>query len=344
MAQPFDSSRLTLTGDASPIAEGVNVQPTRAGTYSVAETGALVYQTGESVAQLGLLDREGKRVQTLGERSAGYQDYSDIQFSPDGTRAAMSFVPRTGDNPDIWIFDMARNIPMRLTSDPAIDGRPIWSPDGAHIVFQSNRKNGINDLYERASGGAGSEGVLLADSVAKNATSWSADGRFILYSTGGAPAIDIWVLPLEGDRKPFPFLQTRFNESDGQFSPDGRWVAFTSDESGESEVYVAPFLGPGAKWRISTSGGRFPRWRRDGRELFFEVRGTLMAAAVSSDRSAFDVGAVRMLFGGVGGGGSQRRKWDVAPDGQRFLVGLQNTDSEIVPITLVVNWMAALKN
>ena len=203
-------------------------------------------------------------------------------------------------------------------------------------MFSSNR-NGINGLYQRASSGEGTDVVLQPKFGIP--TSWSPDGRFIVYSTGSVPRRDVWVLPLEGNRKPFPLLDTPFDESQAQFSPDGRWIAFTSNEFGESEVYAMPFPGPGGRTRISTSGGRFPRWRRDGKELFFETGGSLMAAIVSTDRGAFDVGPVRRLFPVPG----NRRGWDVAPDGQHFLV-LENLDTEIVPITLVINWVAALRN
>ena len=153
---------------------------------------------------------------------------------------------------------------MRLTSDPGIENAPTWAPDDSRIVFQSNRKNGSFDLFERPSNGSGSDVLLLEGNGQKNPTSWSADGKFILYTLGSPASTnrDIWVLPLSGDRKPFPFQNARFQEGEAQFSPDGRWVAFTSDESGQSQVYVAPFPGPGGRWPMPTTDGRFPRWRR----------------------------------------------------------------------------------
>jgi Tol biopolymer transport system component len=342
MAQPFDANRLALTGDPSPVAERVLTQPARASTFSVAQTGELVYVAGESGRQLQWVDRDGKLVRTLGERRTGY---SDVHVSTDGRRAAVSINPENGNASDIWIVDVQRGASMQLTSDPAIENGATWSPDDTRIVFQSNQ-NKINfDLYERASSGAGGDALLFSDGQPKNPTSWSPDGKHLLYTTGGASGNrDIWVLSMDGTREARPFRDTPFNEGEAEFSPDGQWVAFASDESGESQVYVAPFPGPGGKWPISTTFGRLPRWRRDGKELFFEARGgVLMSAAVSGEKGVFDVGPVRTLLGGVSGGGSARRRWDAAPDGQHFLVTLENSNDEIVPITLVVNWMAALK-
>ena len=341
MAQSFNTSRLALTGDPVPLAERVMTQPARASSFSVAQTGELVYLSGDIGRQLQWVDRDGRLVRTIGERRSGY---SDVQISWDGTRAAIGLTSGLGESPDISIVDVERGTTMRLTSDPAIENAATWSPDDARIVFQSNRNNGKFDLYERASNGSGSDAVLLEDGGPKNPTGWSADGKYLLYTTGSPASAnrDIWVLPMEGERKPFAFQNTRFQEGDGQFSPDGKWVAFTSDESGESRVYVTPFPGPGGRWPISTTSGRLPRWRRDGKELFFEVPGGIASADVSADGDVFHVGAVRVLFRTRAGGGT-RRRWDVAPDGKHFLLALESSDDEIVPITLVVNWAAALR-
>ena len=180
---------------------------------------------------------------------------------------------------------------------------------------------------------------------------WSPDGRFILFAvTAPKTGLDLWVLPLFGDRKPLPFLQTPFNESPGQFSPDGRWIAYSSDESGRYEVYVTPFPGPGGKWQVSTASGDWPRWRRDGKEIFYvaPADNKLMAAAVNGRGSAFEVGAVRPLFETrVAGPPSVRpgqgRMYDISPDGQRFLVNTVAEEAASAPITLVVNWPALLK-
>jgi Tol biopolymer transport system component len=220
----------------------------------------------------------------------------------------------------------------------------IWSPDGSRIVFNSNRK-GHYDLYQKAASGAGTEKVLLEDNLDKNPLSWSPDGRFLLYSTGTASpktGADLFVLPLSGDRKPQPFLQTPFNELGGQFSPDGRWIAYTSNESGKYEVYVQPYPGPGGKWQISTAGGGIPRWRRDGTEIFYIAPDyKLMAAGINGKGSSIEVGAVKPLFQTHMVG--NRHEYDVSADGQRFLVNSAPEQEASAPITVVLNWIAGLK-
>jgi hypothetical protein len=196
------------------------------------------------------------------------------------------------------------------------------------------------DLYEKLSTGEGPEKLLLATDVRKLPESWSPDGRFLIYATTVSTNRDLWVLPLFGDRKPFPFIESPFFlEMGSQFSPDGHWLAYNSNESGRSEVYVVPFPGPGGKVRISTGRGDNARWRRDGKEIFYLEGNTLMAAAVTANGSRFDVGTVQRLFEAPMVDGYW--PYDVTPDGQRFLV---NTMSEAVsPLTIVVNWPAALK-
>jgi dipeptidyl aminopeptidase/acylaminoacyl peptidase len=308
------------------------------GAVSVSETGAIAYQAGLEVApsRLAWFDRAGKQIGLLGDPG----DYVDVGLSPDGTRAALSVVDSARRTRDIWIYDVARGLRQRFTFDPAGEQSPIWSPDGGRVVFVSNRK-GPGDLYERPSKGGTDEEPLFADSVAKTPLSWSPDGQRILYAAAGKETgRDLWVLPLMGDNKPAPFRHTRFNEVSGQFSPDGRWIAYVSDESGRQEVYVAPFAGTGGSSQISTAGGVEPRWRRDGAELFYWAGNTLMAASVNGRGSAFEVGAVRPLFE------SRRREggsssYDVSVDGQRFLVN--SVVDESAPVTLLVNWPALLK-
>jgi eukaryotic-like serine/threonine-protein kinase len=343
MAQPFDARRLALTGDAFPIAE--NIQNTStfnpAGVLSVSENGILVYQTGTGTAgsELLWLDRAGKRIGVLGDAA----QYTDLELSPDGKRASFSIADQAGKGRDIWLYDVARGLRTRFTFDSQGARNSIWSPDGSRVVFNSLRKGHL-DLYQKSSSGAGNEEVLFEDNQDKYPESWSPDGRFILYrNRGGATGSDLFLLPLSGDHKPVPFLNTKFNEEIGKFSPDGRWVAYTSDESGRSEVYVVPFPGPGGKWQISTAGGSFPRWKYDGSEIFYlAIDNKLMSVTVNGKGANFDVGAIKPLFDTriVLGG---RYQYAVSEDGQRFLINTAPEQAASAPITVVLNWTAGLK-
>ena len=342
IAQPFDARRLVLTGDAFPIAErirtSVSTQPY--GYFSASENGALVYQTGAETANSQLLwfDRTGKQIGALGDPAA----YRAVELSPDGKRASVSILDEAGKGQDIWLYDVARGLRTRFTFGPA-NFFAVWSPDGSRIVFSSRRK-GSFDLYQKDSSGAGSEEMLLEDNLDKYPDSWSPDGKFVLYeSLGSSRSSDLFVLPITGDRKPFPLLQTQFGGTEGRISPDGRWVAYRSNESGRNEIYVAPFPGPGGKWQISTAGGSFPRWRHDGSEIFYLTPDNrLMAASVNGKGTGFEVGAVKPLFATriVFGGDYQ---YDVSADGQRFLIDTSPEQATLAPITVVLNWTAGLK-
>jgi Tol biopolymer transport system component len=352
MAQPFNVESLELTGDAVPIAERVVTggQTGMAGGFSVSETGALAYQTGSAEVggqvastQLAWFDRNGKQIGVLGDPARS----GDLELAPDGSRAAVSLFDPVQRSRDIWLFDIARGLRTRFTFEPADETTLIWSPDGSRVVFNA-RRNGPLDLYQKASSGAGVEEGLLTGCLDKYPMGWTPDGRFILFMvTAPKTGLDLWVLPLFGDRKPFPFLQTQFNEINSRFSPDGRWIAYSSNESGRYEVYVAPFPGPGGKWQVSTAGGDWPRWRRDGKEIFYVAPAPdekLMAAVVNGGGSAFEVGAVQPLFDMRGEAPNQSRMYDVSPDGQRFLVNTLAEEAASAPITLVVNWRALLKS
>lgn len=348
MAQPFDPERLELMGDAVPVADQVRVAGATGttGAFSVSETGALVYQTGSAnVSQLVWFDRTGKQIGVLGDQA----DYGDVELSPDGARTAVSFRDPARNTRDIWLYDVARDLRTRLTFDAADELPLIWSPDGTRVVFNSRRKGKL-DLYQKSSNGTGTEDVLLEDSLVKWPLDWSDDGQFILYAsdtstrdTGG----DLWVLPLGGDRKPYVFLQTPFSEGWARFSPDGRWVAYRSDESGRNEVYVAPFSRSGGtlggKWQISTGGGDLPRWRRDGKEMFYlALDDRLMSVAIDTTGVGFEVGAVRPLFETRAKRGL-RYSYDVSADGEYFLINTTLEAAEGPITTLVVNWPALLK-
>jgi len=346
MAQPFDMRHLALTGEAFPIAEQIQVLSANlgSGVFSASLNGVLAYQAGTVTGgyRLAWFDRTGKQVSVLGDLAT----YTDLELSPDAKRASVGVRDQTRRMGDIWLYDVARGLRTRFTFDPADELTSIWSPDGSRIVFNSRRK-GHFDLYQKASSGAGSEEELLEDSNDKYPFSWSPDSRFILYrSTGASGRLDLFVLPLFGDRKPFPFLQTQFDERDGQFSPDGRWVAYDSTESGKDEVYVAAFPGPGGKWQVSTGGGNWPRWRRDGKEIFYlAADNKLMAAPVNGNVSNIEVGTVSPLFQMHSAGVlvPLRYMYDVSADGQRFVIITLPEQSTAAPITVVVNCTAELQ-
>jgi Tol biopolymer transport system component len=347
MAQPFDAKRLALTGEAVPLAEEVpHMFATKSswyGLFSASETGLLAYQTGLGSGNLLLtwMDPNGKRLATAGDPT----NLGRIQISPDQKSAAVAVTE--GNNTDIWIYDLAHNLRTRFTFDPAVEREAVWSPDGRSIVFSSNRK-GHFDLYRKASDETGVEELLYSDGLDKYPTSWSPDGKFLLYWACCDPknGFHSWVLPLTAGAKPFALLETPINEWNPQFSPDERWVAYQSTESGRGEIYVVPF-GPeggatGGKRQVSTAGGVLSRWRRDGKELFYIAPGgKLMAAEVESKGGSFATGQVKALFGPLR---VQGYFYDVSADGQRFLAVVpseQTTAAE--PITVVLNWTAGLK-
>jgi Tol biopolymer transport system component len=330
------------------------VQSSAAGghaTFAVSGNGLLVFQSGGAAAgsRLAWFDRSGKRIGTLGDPST----FGRVHFSANRKSVAVSIVDRASRNEygasrneDIWIYDLSRSLPTRFTFDPATEDAAIWSPDGSSIVFSSNRK-GHFDLYRKASSGTGSEELLYADNLEKQVEGWSPDGKFIVYRGRGDPKYgdDVWILPVSGgapgDRKPFPFAQTTFGEQHGQFSPDGKWIAYASNESGRNEIYVTPFPGPGGKRQVSTRGGTLPRWRNDGKEIFYAgFDGVIMAAEVNIKGSTVAVTAVRPMFGRVNV--NQGFQFDVSADGQRFLAVVAPEQDASGPMTLVQNWAATL--
>jgi Tol biopolymer transport system component len=343
MAQPFDLDRLETTGEAVPIAEGVPTltQPSRAAVFSVSTGGLLVVQSTTAGFEYRLVwkDRQGNALGNLGEATGVIRD---IELSPDGKRVAAAVQDRSSVA-DIWIYDVARGIPTRFTFDSASDTDPAWSPDGGTLYFCRSQM----DLFRKASNGAGAEELLLHDAFEKISRSVSPDGKLLLYiRVGGKTGRDLWVLPLTpsqtgGQPEPRPFLQTPFDEAFGQFSPDGQWVAYRSDESGRLEVYAAPFPGPGGKHQISYGGGGLARWRRDGKELFYVTPdGQLMAAEVATRNGTLEVGRVQKLFDGVVS--TNDYTYDVSADGQKFLV-VDDGAASSRPLTLLQNWTAMLK-
>jgi eukaryotic-like serine/threonine-protein kinase len=277
--------------------------------------------------------------------------WSHPNLSSDGNRVAFERPdPKTRRN-NLWIADATRGTTSQFSYDAVNDGVPVWSPNGDRIVFNSVRE-GSRNLYWKSTGG-GSEELLLNSGESTVPSDWSMDGRFILFSQGDERKRlwDIWALPLSGDRKPFPVVQSPYNESSGQFSPDGRWIVYASNESGTPEIYAQPFRanhpasqGTSERVQITNGGGVQPRWRRDGRELFYLNQDSRIMAVAVEFEPKFDSRNPRPLFKvrGARPFGDLLYDYDVTPDGQRFLFNLL-VEGAVSPITVVVNWDAALK-
>ena len=246
-------------------------------------------------------------------------------------------------NTDVWVFDIARHTQTRLTFAPGVDSYPIWSPDDTRIVFSSDRKN-PGDLYEKSSAGTGEEKLVLASDSLKDPFSWSGDGRSLAFQTfntrNASRTGDLWTFSF-ADRKASPYLETDFNEGEPTFSPDGKWIAYVSNESGKNEVYVRSFPETGGKWQISTASGEDPLWSRDGSEIYYDSGTKLMAVPVKTT-PAFEAGTPQLLFE-ARFRQDQGLQYDVSGDGKKFLVDQDVTQASEAPITLVQNWLAGRK-
>ena len=319
-ALPFSIERLRPTGEAFPIAQN-------AASASVGVNGTLLYEeiAGGASWQLVWRDRSGKVLETIGQP----QERIYIPaLSPDERRVAVRGLE--SGNLDIWIHDVARPIKTRLTFHEERDSRPIWAPSGDHLAFSSARKDRVSDdlytydIFLKPADGSGDATELVAAPLSEFATDWSADGRYILYSLQDPKqGRDIWYLQRKDEGNGWeavPFLQTPFAEQAAKFSPAGRFVAYTSDESGRQEVYVRPFSEGGGKWQVSTNGGRQPRWSKDGREMFYSQGDTLMVVAVATTPS-FSAGSPRELFQSMGLRleATNLPNYDVSADGERFV-------------------------
>jgi eukaryotic-like serine/threonine-protein kinase len=341
-AQPFDAQSLRLTRESFVVADKVSVTGTRA-KISVSDNGTLVYDAlpFASHRQLNWVDVTGKRLEPVGPLGV----INVPRLSPDGKKVAVVRIDPQSPGSDIYVIDLARDTSSRLTFDPGDDRDPVWSPDGSHIAWSANR-DGAFQIYQKLASGVGPEELLLKADERLGPGDWSADGRFLIYTRAGYKTkYDLWVLPLAGDHQPSLFLQTPFQEDWGRFSPDGRWIAYISNDQGRNEVYVQTFPASGGKWQISTNGGNIPRWRRDGKELYYiSADQKLMAVAVKSG-SSFEAGVPRVLFDlalpqvvSTGFGG-----YDVSADGQRFLFVTQARGAASMQYTVVMNWAAEAK-
>jgi hypothetical protein len=343
MAQSFDPDRLELTGEPRPLVDPVAllVGVVAHAVFSVSPAGVLAWQArggGEVARRLVWRDRQGEELGTVGEpaRIAG------ISLSPKGDQAvATVFDPRSGRR-DLWLYEMVRGLGSRFTFDAADDTGGVWSPDGESLVFSSFR-DGVFDLYHKSLDGSTEEELLYSNELNKHADGWHPDGQTLAFRQRSEKGdFDILLLPLSGDPAPRPFVQTPFFEYGAVFSPDGRWVAYHSNESGAVHVYVQPFPGPGRKWQVSTVPGLWPRWRRDGREILYQATdGAVMAAPIETRGETLVVGAEVELFKSPGA--PSLRRFDLSPDGQRLLlIEPEEREDMTSPISVLVNWPAVL--
>jgi dipeptidyl aminopeptidase/acylaminoacyl peptidase len=347
MAQPFDVARLRSTGDPRLVAEGLQEGGGSGGgtvgAFSVSASGVIAYQAVVPVRmQLAWWDRSGTRRSLLG----GEADYADVTLSRDGARAAVSVLDPLAGSRDIWVYDTARNLRERVTSDPADDFAPVWSPRGDRLVFSSARQGRV-DLFVVPSTAPGQEApVPVANlDVGKFAAAWSPRDDLLVFIAGGRVIArsDLWAVGVNGNREPFAVMQSPAVETQARISPDGRWLAYVTNESSQLQVYVQPFPGPGSRQRISVDGGRYPQWRHDGSEIFYlGPDNRLMAASVRLTDTEAQVGAIQPLFT------FQFHRvrldaypYDVAPDG-RFLVNTLIEESAPAAISLLINWPAAV--
>jgi len=342
VAQAFDPDRLAVKGEPITLAPDVLMDERFSrGVFSVSENGVLVYQTGrgQMLSALRWLDRSGAVLGTVGE-PAQFFNGGDPEISPDGTRATASIVDLRTGVADVWMIDLGSGTRRRFTTGPGDKFWSAWSPDGRRIAYSiwAPARSGY-DIVAKPTSGSEAERRLAPDLAEFQVPcSFSPDGRFLIIQKRKQSRDDLWALPLDGGATPQPVAVTPALEWMGQFSPNGRYVAYMSDESGRYEVYVAAFPGPAGRWQVSQNGGKEPRWGKDGKELFFFAPDNrLMAAQVKTETESFEVGDIRQLFQTRSMGFAYR--YDVAKDGKRFLVNA-GLPQELSPITIVTNWTA----
>ena len=342
LAQPFDPASAEVKGEAVPLAEQLGSNGVGLSDFSASDDGTLVYRSGWTAQRrLVWVDRTGHEI---GDAAAPAV-YRDSALSPDGKLLAVGIEDARSDNRDIWLVDLARGVSSRFTFDAARDSSPVFSPDGKTIVFGSNRGGGSYDLYAKDAAGGGAAQELLKTEISVTPCDWSRDGHWLAFhGPSKDTGWDVWVLAMDGPEqgKAIPFVQGQFTEALPRFSPDGRWIVYMSNESGQFEVYVKPFPGPGGKWQVSTDGGREPQWSADGKEIVYVAEGGTLVSVPVTTGTTFTASKPHELFPVRLQPITIRNRWLVAPDGQRFLLLEPEGTSRSLPMTVVLNWAATL--
>jgi Tol biopolymer transport system component/DNA-binding winged helix-turn-helix (wHTH) protein len=329
LVQPFNANGLRLSGNPLPLAENIAISSNGTAAFWASDTGLLLYRSGSAVKhRMTWIGRHGASLEQVGKEGV----YGVPRISPDGSRVALRARTDSG-NTDVWAYQFGNGTMTRLTFDPGVETFPVWSPDGRKLAFECDRQ-----LCRSNANGAGPVERLTYGPNAKYLWDWRGDGRYLLYAEGDPPSRGVfWILPLANDRRPTPFLRTKFHEFYGQFSPDGKWIAYTSDESGREEVYIRSFSASGGWRQISNSGGTQPRWRRDGRELFYLAGGNMMAASIRTKAEGIESESPHVVFPVPGLSGTFY-SYDVAADGNRFLVLQPVGGSGAGALTMLSSW------
>jgi eukaryotic-like serine/threonine-protein kinase len=350
MAQRLDAATRALTGEPFTIADHVASEGSRYASVSATDTNLIyVGGTGSSLSRLDWVDRSGNLLGTAAEDAA----WLGPNLSPDGRRIAVAVLTGTPPNRDIWILDTVGKTRSHVTFDPGDDNAPVWSPDQKYVAYQGNRGGFSHLLTKEVSGGKNEEVLAQREDLQPGAlipTDWSSDGRYLLFnrSQGVEGSTDVWMLPLFGDRKPLPLIQTKANETGAIFSPDAHWMAYVSNESGAPQIYVQPFPLTGAKYHISQGGAGAiqPLWSKDGREILYvelDASGPRLTSVPVRTNPDFQAGASSPLFRFsliTTFGGSSARGYSMTNDGKRFLVATLQ-QQVTTPMTVMLNWLSA---
>jgi WD40 repeat protein len=335
-ARAFDRKTMTVASEAADVAGPVQTAPRTGAAFSVSQNGVLIYESSsrDDRLRLTVYDRTGQPLRTLADDAT----YSNVELSPDGSQLAAAVTDPATMNRDIWVVDVVRGVRSRVTFDPSDERSAVWSLDGKSLVYTSK---GL-DLYGKTIG-TGTETPFVKDGLSKDPRGWSPDGESFVYRVSGQTTRnDLWIKPRDPAKAPYPFLAMPFDENYAVFSPDGRWMAYVSDESGRPEVYATPFPSGHGKARISTNGGTFPRWRRDGKEIvYLAPDGKLVAVAVAAAGDALAVQGAQTLFETRPAPGPGTA-FDMTADGQRFVVNSMPPSAAPPSLIVLYNWPALI--